>query len=159
MAKTKWPPFYRRHKIVLFWFKFHRKVLLLIQLTIHQYCFRYIFGSSDQATSFCLNQWWPCSLTHICVTRLRQVNKLLYCSCHKLQSLLLGFQVQLNSCGISLLLILSDLKISIVVVNPNLQCILRKFTQFALDCFAGITLWELYSFTAFTDWCKPEEYA
>ena len=48
--------------------KFHWRLFLKVQLTIFQHWFRYWLGA-EQATSHYLNQWWPSSTTHTCVTR------------------------------------------------------------------------------------------
>ena len=48
--------------------KFQWNLFLRVQLTIFQHWFRYWLGA-DQVTSHYLNQCWPSSPTHICVTR------------------------------------------------------------------------------------------
>ena len=53
--------------------KFHWSLFLRVQLTIFQHWFRQWLGA-EQATSHYLNQWWPSSTTHICVTRPQWVN-------------------------------------------------------------------------------------
>ena len=44
------------------------RFVLLVQLTISQYCFRYYLGAK-WATSHYLNQWWPSLLLDIYITR------------------------------------------------------------------------------------------
>ena len=53
---------------------FHWNMFAWVQLTISQHWFRHWLGA-EQATSHYLNGWWPCSLTHICGTRGRSVNR------------------------------------------------------------------------------------
>ena len=60
-------------KMYEFRLKFHWSLFLRVQLTIFQYWFRWWLGA-EQATSHYLNQWWPSSTTHVCVTRPRWVN-------------------------------------------------------------------------------------
>ena len=55
-------------KIFEFRLKFHWSLFLKVQFTIFQHWFRQWLGA-EQATSHYLNQWWPSSMTHICVTR------------------------------------------------------------------------------------------
>ena len=62
-------------KIVVFWLKFHWIMFATVQFTIIQHCFRQWLGA-EQATSHCLNQWWPSLVTHICVSRPQWVNVL-----------------------------------------------------------------------------------
>ena len=58
-------------------FKFHWNLFPGVQMTISQHWFRQWLGA-EQATSHCLSQCRPSSLTHICGTRGRCV----YCICH-----------------------------------------------------------------------------
>ena len=51
----------------VFLFKFHWVLFLMVQLTINHQCLRQWLGA-DQVTSHYLSHWWPCSMTHICVT-------------------------------------------------------------------------------------------
>ena len=60
-------------KIFEFRLKFHWSLFLKVQLTIFQHWFRQWLGA-EQATSHYLNQWWPSSTTHICVTQPQWVN-------------------------------------------------------------------------------------
>ena len=60
-------------KMFEFWLKFHWCLFIKPQLTIFQHWFGLWLGA-EQATSHYLNQWWPSSTTHICVTRHRWVN-------------------------------------------------------------------------------------
>ena len=60
-------------KMFEFRLKFHWSLFLKVQLTIFQHWFRRWLGA-EQATSHYLNQWWPSSTTHICVTRHQWVN-------------------------------------------------------------------------------------
>ena len=46
-----------------------------VQLTMWHYWFRQWLGA-ENATSHCLNRWWPRLVTHICVTRSQWVNLL-----------------------------------------------------------------------------------
>ena len=55
-------------KMLKFRFKFHSNLLLGVQLIISQHWFRH-WLDDEHATSHYLNQCWPSSLTHICVTR------------------------------------------------------------------------------------------
>ena len=55
-------------KMQEFRLKFHWSLFLKVQLTIFHHWFRQWLGG-EQATSHYLNQWWPSSTTHICVTR------------------------------------------------------------------------------------------
>ena len=63
-------------KITEFGLKFHWIFFPGVQLTISQHWFRQWLGA-EQATSHCLSQYLPSSLTHICSTRGRWVNSLL----------------------------------------------------------------------------------
>ena len=54
-------------KNFVFWFEFEWSLFLRFQLTIFQYLLRWWLGA-DQATSHYLNQHWPDSLMHICIT-------------------------------------------------------------------------------------------
>ena len=60
-------------RILAFWLKFSWTLFLRVQLTISQHWFRHWLGA-EQATSHCLNQWWPSSLTNIRGRRWRWVN-------------------------------------------------------------------------------------
>ena len=51
-----------------FCLRFHWTLLLRVKLTIFHHRFRKWLGA-DQATSHFFDRWWPCLLTHICVTR------------------------------------------------------------------------------------------
>ena len=62
-------------KMFEFRLKFHWSLFLKVQLTIFQHWFR-LWLDAEQATSHYLNQWWPSSTTHICVTRPQWVNSL-----------------------------------------------------------------------------------
>ena len=64
-----------RMKMFEFPLKCHWSLFLKVQLTIFQHRFRYWLGV-EEATSRYLNQWWPSSTTHICVTRPQWVKQL-----------------------------------------------------------------------------------
>ena len=51
-----------------FWLRFHWILYGRVQLTIFHHWFRQWLGT-DQATSHYLDQWWPCLLMHMYVTR------------------------------------------------------------------------------------------
>ena len=55
----------KKHEFCL---RFHWSLFLRVQLTIFHHWFRLWLGA-DQATSHFLERWWPCLLTHMCVTR------------------------------------------------------------------------------------------
>ena len=55
-------------KMFEFQLKFHWSLFSTVKLTIFQHWFRQ-WLAAEQATSHYLNQWWPSSTTHICVTR------------------------------------------------------------------------------------------
>ena len=56
----------------VFWFQFHWRFFLSVQLTKSHHWFREWLGT-EQATSHYLKHCWPSSLTHICRTRGRWV--------------------------------------------------------------------------------------
>ena len=56
----------------VFWFQFHWRFFLSVQLTKSHHWFREWLGT-EQATSHYLKHCWPSSLTHICGTRGRWV--------------------------------------------------------------------------------------
>ena len=58
--------------------KFYWSLFLEVQLTIFQHCLRQWVGA-EQATSHYLNQWWPSSMTHICVTWPQWVKQSIHC--------------------------------------------------------------------------------
>ena len=53
---------------VIFWFKCHWNLYLMVQLTRKQHWFRLLLDT-EQATDPYMNQWWSSLLTHTCVTR------------------------------------------------------------------------------------------
>ena len=57
-----------------FWFKFHWNLFPGVQMTISQHWFRQWLGA-EHATNHCLSQCWSSSLTYICGTRGRWVNR------------------------------------------------------------------------------------
>ena len=60
-------------KTFVFWFEFHWRLFLMVQLIITQHWFRWCLGAED-ATSHYPNQCLPKSLTHICGARGRWVH-------------------------------------------------------------------------------------
>ena len=60
-------------KMFEFRLKLHWTMFLKVQLTIFQHWFRQLLGA-EQATSHYLNQCWPSSTMHICVTRPQRVD-------------------------------------------------------------------------------------
>ena len=68
ISRTTFSSAFCRTKMFEFRLHFHWSLFLRVQLTIFQHWCRYWLGA-EQATSHYLNQWWPSSTTHICVTR------------------------------------------------------------------------------------------
>ena len=74
-AKMWWPTIYERYfqmdcleRTIVYLIYIFGTVNLRVQITMQQLWSRQRFGRR-QATSYCLNQWRPGLLTHICVTR------------------------------------------------------------------------------------------
>ena len=64
---------YLKPEMAQVWLKCHWSLFLRVQFTIGQHWFMWWLGTRS-VPSHHLNQWWPSSMTHICISRPHWVN-------------------------------------------------------------------------------------